>query len=99
LVKKITIGEETREVTAREFILACNRKGIKIKRHWFRPFCDDERAQAMLGASPELEAAVLLELSKGDGDIKDALSERMAILWVECSPHSAMDAARALTGR
>jgi hypothetical protein len=96
---KITIGEETREVTAREFVLACSRKGIEIKRHWFCPFCDDKRAQAMFDASPELEAAILLELSKGDGEIKDALSERMAILWVEGSPHSAMDAARALTGR
>jgi hypothetical protein len=96
---KITIGEETREVTAREFILACNRKGAQIKRNWFRLSCADCRAQLILAASPELEAAVLLELAKTDGEIRDFLAERAAILWTEGLPYSATDAAKALIGR
>jgi hypothetical protein len=96
---KVSIGYETREITAREFILACTRKGVEIKRNWFRPFCDDSRAQAILDASPELEGAVLLELSKTDCEVKDALTERAALLWAEGCPYSAPHAARALTGR
>jgi hypothetical protein len=96
---KITIGDETREVTALGFISSCSRRGVEIKRNWFRPFCGDGLAQAILDASPELEAAVLLELSKTDGEARDAISERVAILWLEGGPHSAADAARALTGR
>jgi hypothetical protein len=96
---KVSIGEETREVSAREFVSACAREGVEIKRNWFRPFCDDKRAQAILGASPELEAAVLLEISKTDGEVKDALAERAALLWAEGCPYSASHAARALTGR
>jgi hypothetical protein len=95
----ITIGEETREVTALEFISACNRRGAAIKRNLFRLSCDDERGQAILDVSPELEAAVLLELAKTDGEVRDSLGERIAILWVEGLPHSAMDAAKALVGR
>jgi hypothetical protein len=96
---KVTIGEETREVITSEFISACNRKGIAIKQDWFRLSCDDERARAILAASPELEAAILLELSKTDREVRDFLAERSAILWAEDCPHSAIDAARALTGR
>jgi hypothetical protein len=96
---KIKIGDETREVTALWFISACNRRGVGIKLDWYRPFCGDGRAQAILGASPELGAAVLLELSKTDGEARDAISERVAILWLEGGPHSAADAARALIGR
>jgi hypothetical protein len=96
---KITVRERTREVTAREFILACERKGAAIKRGWFRLSSTDSRAQLILAASPELEAAVLLELSKADGEIRGFLAERTAILRAEGCPHSAMDAARCLTGR
>ena len=96
---KITIKGRTRDVTALEFISACNRRVTAIKRDWFRLSCADERARTILDASPELEAAVLLELSKTDGEVSGFLMERAAILWVEGLPHSATDAARALTGR
>ena len=96
---KITVKGRTREVTALEFISSCNRRGTAIKRDWFRLSCADERARVLLDASPELEAAVLLELSGADGEIRDSLAEREAILWVEGLPRSAMDAARVMTGR
>ena len=96
---KITIKGRTMEVTVLEFISACNRQGTAIKRDWFRLSCADERARTILDASPELEAAVLLELSKTDGEVRDFLMERAAILWAEGCPHSATDAAKALIGR
>jgi hypothetical protein len=96
---KITIKGRTREITALEFISACKRRGAAIKRDWFRLSCADERARTILDASPELEAAVLLELSKTDGEVRDFLMERAAILWAENCSHSAADAAKALIGR
>jgi hypothetical protein len=96
---KITIKGKTREVTALEFISACKRRGATIKRDWFRLSCADERARTILDASPELEAVILLELSKTDGEVRDFLMERAAILWVEGCPHSETDAAKAMIGR
>jgi hypothetical protein len=96
---KVTIGEETRDISAREFISACERRGIGIRLDSCRPVCGDKSGQAILDASPELEAAVLLEMAASDTGARDALKERMAILWTEGLPHSAMDAARAMTGR
>ena len=96
---RVTIGEETREVTAREFVSACNRSGTAIKLDLFRPVCDHEQARAILDASAELEAALLIEMAAGYAEIRDALKERMAILWVEGLSHSSMDATRAMIGR
>lgn len=96
---KVRIGCEVREVSALEFIESCKCRGVGINRGWYRPFCANGHAQAILDASPELEADVLIALAKEDIEVRDALKERMAILWVEGLPHSAMDAAKALTGR
>jgi hypothetical protein len=96
---KVRIGCEVREVSALEFIESCKCRGVEIKRDWYRPFCAHEQAQAILDASPDLEADVLIALAKDDIEVRDALKERITILWVEGLPHSAMDAARALTGR
>ena len=95
----VTIGGETRKISAMEFISACKRRGAAIKRDWFRLSCADERARTILDASLELEAAVLLELSRTDSEVRDFLMERAAILWAGNCPHSATDAAKALIGR
>jgi hypothetical protein len=42
---------------------------------------------------------VLIDLARTDGEIRDALMEREAILAAENLPCRAMDAARALIGR
>lgn len=46
--------------------------------------------RAML-KNPELEEAVILELSQTDPDVKDAIEERRAIRWVECEDDSIME--------
>jgi hypothetical protein len=96
---RVKIGGEAREVSACEFIESCERKSVEIKRDWYRPFCEHPQAQAILDASPELEAAILLEMAKNDSEIRDALMERKAILLAENLPCRTMDAARALTAR
>jgi hypothetical protein len=96
---RVKIGGEAREISASEFIGSCKRRGVEIKRACYRPFCANPQAQAILGASPELEAAVLIELARTNGEIRDALMEREAILAAENLPCHAMDAARALIGR
>ena len=96
---EVRIGCEVREVSALEFIESCKCRGVGIKRDWYRQFCANGHAQAILDASPALEADVLIALAKEDIEVRDALKERMAILWLEGQPRSATDAARALTGR
>jgi hypothetical protein len=96
---RVKIGNETREITASEFIQACKRRGVEIKLEGYRPYCDHRDAQAILDASPELEGAVLIELAKNCTELRDALRERQAILWAENLPHSPLETARALTGR
>jgi hypothetical protein len=96
---RVIIGGEAREVSASEFICSCRRRGVEIERDCYRPFCTRPQAQAILDASPELEAAVRLVLARTNGEIRDALMEREAILSAENLPCRAMNAARALTGR
>jgi hypothetical protein len=96
---RVKIGGESRDVSPSEFIRFCEHKGVEIKYACYRPFCAHLQAQAILDASPELEAAVLIEMARADGEIRDALMEREAILAAENLPCRAMDAARALIGR
>jgi hypothetical protein len=96
---RVEIGNESREITATEFIAACKRNGVEIQLHSYRPFCARHDAQAILEASPELEAAVLIELAKTNREIFDALKEREAILWAGNLPHSLQKTARALMGK
>jgi 2-C-methyl-D-erythritol 4-phosphate cytidylyltransferase len=96
---KVSIGGETREISAREFVSACKRQGVVLRLDWYRPVCGHGQAQAILDASSDLRAAVLIEIAARDMELCDALKERIAILWADDLPHSAMDAAMAMTGR
>lgn len=98
----VRIGNEERTTTAVQFIDICARQGVGIELDdWFRfRLCghDDLATQArrLLDASPELSAAVLLELARDNSILADALAEREAILWAEGEPCEVIDVARAL---
>ena len=88
--------------TGAGFLTSCRLRGIRARvSSWGRvvllghPRVVDQ-ARRILRTSPELEAAVLLELAEWDKALLDLLEERAAILWADGLPDSPLDAALSL---
>ena len=86
---RVKLGGVGRLVSGDEFLSSCERWGVRARGDgWGRvvlsgPSPHVERGRVLLAASPELEAAVLLELAKGDANLRDILEERRAIRWAD----------------
>jgi EAL domain-containing protein (putative c-di-GMP-specific phosphodiesterase class I) len=102
---RVTVGTETRIITPLQFMDSCEKRGVQAEvGDWFNVrLCGHgdvtRKFKKLLEASPELEAAVLIELAKANGELLDALAEREAILFIEGLPHESIDVALAMTVR
>ena len=86
----VTIEDEERIINVSDIITLCTQKKIKILIDQFSGRIrfsgkrnDVIRLRAILSASPELEAAIMLYLSKSIPALRDTLIERVCIANLE----------------
>ena len=93
-----------RLVSGEEFLSSCGRRGVRARGDsggrvvLSGPPPHVDQARALLAASLELEAAVVLELAKEDGALCDLLEERRAIRWADDLSDDMESAALATVG-
>jgi len=93
----ISIGGETRDINAADIISLCMKKNVTILtntytgRVSFRGKRNDvTRLREIISASPELEASIMLELSKSCQSLRDTIVERACIADLKTIEDSAI---------
>lgn len=96
----VRIGDEERTITPQQFIDSCERQGVRVKvNFWNRiVLCGPEiavrQARALLTASRELEAAVMV----GIPEFSEVLKERAAIMGADGLKDTLFEAALSMCG-
>ena len=93
----ITIEDETRAINVSDIITLCTQKNVEILTDQFTGRIkfkgkrnDIKRLRAILSASSELEATIMLYLSKSIPSLRDTLIERICIANLKTIEDSAM---------